>query len=85
MLLLKIKLTLIHLIDHAISSVLESESPSDDEIPPLEDCIDIEVAKPIDRVVLVTRCALSIQPKEDGDVEQREHIFHTRCLVQGKV
>ncbi|RDY02025.1 hypothetical protein CR513_14573, partial [Mucuna pruriens] len=30
-------------------------------------------------------CALSIQPKEDGDVEPREHISHTRCLDQGKV
>ncbi|RDX97102.1 hypothetical protein CR513_20177, partial [Mucuna pruriens] len=36
-------------------------------------------------VVLDTRLALSIQPKEDGDVEPREHISHTRCLVQGKV
>ncbi|RDX71554.1 hypothetical protein CR513_49084, partial [Mucuna pruriens] len=25
------------------------------------------------------------EPKEDGDVEPREHISHTRCLVQGKV
>ncbi|RDY11684.1 hypothetical protein CR513_03619, partial [Mucuna pruriens] len=48
---------------------IESESSSDDEMPPLEDCSDVEVAKPIDRVVLVTRRALSIQHKEDGDVE----------------
>ncbi|RDX93950.1 hypothetical protein CR513_23724, partial [Mucuna pruriens] len=64
---------------------VESESSSDDEMLPLEDCSDIEVVEPIDGVVLVTRHALSIQPKEDGDVEQREHIFHTRYLVQGKV
>ncbi|RDX76586.1 hypothetical protein CR513_43404, partial [Mucuna pruriens] len=52
---------------------------------PLEDCSDVEVAKPIDEVVLVTRHALSIQPKEYRDMEQREHIFYTRCLVQEKV
>ncbi|RDX58429.1 Retrovirus-related Pol polyprotein from transposon 17.6, partial [Mucuna pruriens] len=55
---------------------IESKSSSDDEIPPLEDCSDVEVVEPVDGVVL---------PKEDGDVEQREHIFHTRCPVQGKV
>ncbi|RDX78986.1 hypothetical protein CR513_40647, partial [Mucuna pruriens] len=63
----------------------ESESSSDDEMPPLEDCSDMEVVEPIDVVVLDTRRALSIQPKEDGNVEPREHISHTRCLVQGKV
>ncbi|RDX71513.1 hypothetical protein CR513_49124, partial [Mucuna pruriens] len=62
----------------------ESEGSSDDEMLPLEDCSDVEVAKPIDGVVLVTRCALSIQPKEDGDVEQRERIFHTKCHINDK-
>ncbi|RDX93163.1 hypothetical protein CR513_24616, partial [Mucuna pruriens] len=64
---------------------VESESSRDDEMPPLEDCSDMEVAKPVDGVVLDTRRALSIQPKEDGDVESCEHTSHTRCLVQGKV
>ncbi|RDX99596.1 hypothetical protein CR513_17328, partial [Mucuna pruriens] len=64
---------------------VESERSSDDEMPLLEDCSDMEVAEPIDRVVLDTRHALSIQPKEDGDVEPHEHIPNTRCLVQGKV
>ncbi|RDY08405.1 hypothetical protein CR513_07368, partial [Mucuna pruriens] len=64
---------------------VKSKSSSDDEIPPLEDCSDVKVVEPINGVVLVTRRALSIQPKEDGDVEKHEHIFHTRCLVQGKV
>ncbi|RDX76646.1 hypothetical protein CR513_43340, partial [Mucuna pruriens] len=64
---------------------VESESSSDDEMPPLENSSDVEVAEPVDGVVLDTRCALSIQPKEDGDVEPREHISHTRCLDQGKV
>ncbi|RDY04133.1 Tf2-9, partial [Mucuna pruriens] len=55
----------------------EIESLSDDEMPPLEDCNDVEVVVPVNGDILVTRCALSIQPKEDGDMEQREHNFHT--------
>ncbi|RDX60733.1 hypothetical protein CR513_61102, partial [Mucuna pruriens] len=51
---------------------VESESSSDDEMPPLEDCSDMEVAELVDGVVLDTRRALSIKPKEDGDVEQRK-------------
>ncbi|RDX63038.1 hypothetical protein CR513_58574, partial [Mucuna pruriens] len=31
-----------------------------------------------------TRHALSIHPKEDGEVEQREHIFRTRCHKNDK-
>ncbi|RDX96727.1 hypothetical protein CR513_20577, partial [Mucuna pruriens] len=64
---------------------VKSESSSDDEMPPLEDCSDMEVVEPVDGVVLDTRCVLIIQSKEDGDVEPREHISPTRCLVQGKV
>ncbi|RDX83910.1 hypothetical protein CR513_35118, partial [Mucuna pruriens] len=36
-------------------------------------------------VVLVTWCVISLQPKEDGDVEQCEHIFHTRFHINDKV
>ncbi|RDY04580.1 hypothetical protein CR513_11690, partial [Mucuna pruriens] len=54
-------------------------------MPPLEDCSDMEVAKPINGDILVTRHALSIQPKEDGDMEQHEHIFNTRCHINDKV
>ncbi|RDX97226.1 hypothetical protein CR513_20028, partial [Mucuna pruriens] len=64
---------------------IESESLSDDEMPPLEDCSDMEAAKPVNGDILVTRCALSIQPKEDGDMEQREHNFHTTCHINDKV
>ncbi|RDX92500.1 hypothetical protein CR513_25360, partial [Mucuna pruriens] len=63
---------------------IESDSSSDDEMPPLEDCSDMEVAEPVDGIVLVTKHALSIQPKEDGDVEQHEHIFHTRFHINDK-
>ncbi|RDX68430.1 hypothetical protein CR513_52583, partial [Mucuna pruriens] len=64
---------------------VKSESSSDDEMPPFENSSDVEVAEPVDGVVLDTRCALSIPPKEDDDVEPREHISHTRCLDQGKM
>ncbi|RDX94986.1 hypothetical protein CR513_22552, partial [Mucuna pruriens] len=62
-----------------------SESSSDDEMPPLEDCSDVEVAEPVNGDILVTRCALSIQPKEDSDMKQHEHNFHTRCHINDKV
>ncbi|RDY10242.1 Retrovirus-related Pol polyprotein from transposon 17.6, partial [Mucuna pruriens] len=63
---------------------IESESSSNDEMPPLENCSDVKIVEPVDGVVLVTRRALSIQLKEDGDVEQCEHIFHTRCHINDK-
>ncbi|RDX73081.1 hypothetical protein CR513_47357, partial [Mucuna pruriens] len=63
---------------------IESESSSDDEMPPLEDYSDVEVAEPINGDILVTRHALSIQPKEDGDMEQHEHNFRTRCHINDK-
>ena len=57
---------------------IESVSSSDEEMPPLEDCSDVDIIDPVNGDVLVTRRALNIQPKGDGDEEQREHIFHTR-------
>ncbi|RDX73701.1 hypothetical protein CR513_46656, partial [Mucuna pruriens] len=43
---------------------------------------------PIDHVISsvssVNECVLSIQLKKDGDIEQREHIFHTRCHINDK-
>ncbi|XP_031287923.1 uncharacterized protein LOC116146645 [Pistacia vera] len=64
---------------------VESASSSDDEMPPLEDFSDVEVEEPMCGDLLVTRRALSIQPKDEGDKEQCEHIFHTRCHVKDKV
>ena len=64
---------------------IESVSSSDDEMPPLEDCSDVDITNPGRGEMLVTRRALNIQPKEDGDEVQREHIFHTRCHVNNKV
>ncbi|RDX62977.1 hypothetical protein CR513_58639, partial [Mucuna pruriens] len=62
----------------------ESDISSDNEMSPLEDCSDVDVGKLVDRVVHITRRVLSIHPKEDDDVEQREHIFHTRCHINDK-
>ncbi|RDX68926.1 hypothetical protein CR513_52031, partial [Mucuna pruriens] len=46
----------------------ESESSSDDEMPPLEDCSDIVVAKPIDEVVLGKVCSMIIDEGSCTDV-----------------
>ncbi|RDX94013.1 hypothetical protein CR513_23655, partial [Mucuna pruriens] len=45
----------------------------------------MEVVELVNGDILVTRHALSIQPKEDGDMEQREHNFHTRCYINDKI
>jgi len=64
---------------------IESESLSDDEMSPLEDCSDVNVAEPVNGDALVTTRALNMKPKVEGDEEQREHIFHTRCHIKDKV
>ncbi|RDX96732.1 hypothetical protein CR513_20569, partial [Mucuna pruriens] len=51
----------------------------------VEDCSDVEVVGLVNGDILVTRRTLSIQPKEGGDMEQCEHIFHTRCHINDKV
>ncbi|KAJ4713042.1 Mutant gag-pol polyprotein [Melia azedarach] len=48
---------------------IKSASSSKDEMPPLEDSSDVEVEEPVHGDLLVTRRALSIQPKDDVDVE----------------
>ncbi|KAJ4715139.1 hypothetical protein OWV82_013527 [Melia azedarach] len=64
---------------------IESASSSEDEMPPLENCSNVEVEEPVHGDLLVIRRALSIQIKDDIDEEQREYIFHTRCHVKDKV
>ncbi|XP_043809768.1 uncharacterized protein LOC122723079 [Manihot esculenta] len=63
-----------------------SESDSDsDEVPPLEDCSDVDIEEyPVQGESLVILRTLNVSIKEEG-LEQRENIFHTRCLVGGKV
>ena len=65
-----------------IESSIEDDTKS---MPPLEEYSDFEVEEPVHGDLLVTRRTLSIKHKDDGDEEQREHIFHTRCHVKGKV
>ena len=54
-----------------------------DDMPPLEDASDLEYA--VGDKVLVVRRSLSIQTKEDDVEQQRENIFHIRCLINDKV
>ncbi|XP_061346005.1 uncharacterized protein LOC133291717 [Gastrolobium bilobum] len=62
---------------------VESEGESDNEyIPSLEDASDIEL--PVEGELLVARRALSVQVKEDKEL-QRENISHTRSHVKDKV
>jgi len=61
----------------------ESEA-SDEEMPPLEDTSECEYAVKGEALV-VMRTLNSQAVEEDGHVEQRENIFHTRCHVQNKV
>ena len=69
----------------ALENAEYQSEASDEEMPPLEDDSDCEYA--VQGEVLMIRRALSAQTveEEDGHVEQRENIFHTRCLVKEKV
>jgi len=58
---------------------VESES---EEMPPLVDCSDEEIANPVKGEALVIRCVLNMQIKEDDIDQQQENIFHTRCHIQ---
>ncbi|XP_048227283.1 uncharacterized protein LOC125369308, partial [Ricinus communis] len=60
----------------------ESEGDSDDDMPSLEDCSDVECAKGDNLVVQRT---LSLQNKHDVHREQRENLFHTHCLISNKL
>jgi hypothetical protein len=61
---------------------VESES---EEMTPLVDCTDEEIAYPVEGEALVIRRALNMQIKEDDVDQQWENIFHTRCHIQNKV
>ena len=60
----------------------ESEGDSDDDMPSLEDCSDVECAKGDN---LVVQRILSLQNKHDVHREQRENLFHTHCLISNKL
>jgi len=63
--------------------VSTSEETNCDEMPPLEDAGDLEYD--VGDEVLVIRRLLSVQTKEDDVEQQRENIFHTRCVINDKV
>ena len=64
---------------------IETDGESeDDEMPPLEEASDVEIAYLADGRLLVARRALSVQVKK-GDKVQRENIFHTRCHIKDRV
>jgi len=63
----------------------ESDKSESEEMPPLMDCSDEEIAYPVEGEALVIRRLLNMQIKEDNIDQQQENIFHTRCHIQNKV
>jgi len=63
----------------------ESDKSKSEEMPPLMDCTDEEIAYHVEGEALVIKSALNMQIKEDDVDQQRENIFHTRCHIQNKV
>lgn len=65
---------------------VESENEreeEDDDTPPLEDFSDVEM--PAKGELMVVRHSLSVQVKEEEHHQQRDNLFHRRCLVNGKI
>jgi hypothetical protein len=52
-------------------------------MPPLEDASDIKYV--VGDKVLGIRRSLNVQTNKDDVEQQRENIFHTRCLINNKV
>jgi hypothetical protein len=63
--------------------VSTSEESDCDDMPSFEDASDLEYA--IGDKVLVIRRSLNVQTKKDDMEQQRENIFHIRCLINNKV
>ncbi|XP_052197121.1 uncharacterized protein LOC127804307 [Diospyros lotus] len=62
-----------------------TDGESDESMPSLEDASDDGVEYAVEGEALVVRRALNSQVKEDDMEQQRENIFHTRCLIHNKV
>ncbi|KAF7832376.1 Transposon Ty3-I Gag-Pol polyprotein [Senna tora] len=62
-----------------------TDDDNDDSMPSLEDNSDLGIEYAEEGECLVVRRALNCQIKEHELNEQRENIFHTRCLVNNKV
>jgi len=65
-------------------NTVESGSEGDKSMVETEEESD-EVEYAAEGEVLVTRCVLNFQVKEDDIEQQRENIFHTCCLINNKV
>jgi hypothetical protein len=63
--------------------VSTSEEFDCDDMPPLEDASDLEYV--VGNNVLVIKRSLSVQTKKDDVEQQKENIFHTRCLINDKI
>ena len=66
-------------------SEVVTESESDDSTSSLEEDDDDGIEYAVEGECLVVRRALNCQIKENELNEQRENIFHTRCLINNKV
>ena len=65
--------------------VTDDEQETNPTQPLEEDNSDAELEYAVEGEALVTRRVLSAEVKEDNTYQQRDNIFHTRCLIQDKV
>ncbi|XP_020965381.1 uncharacterized protein LOC110266023 [Arachis ipaensis] len=70
--------------DDIVSDSDRGDDSDHNSMPSLEDCSDGDVEYAVHGESLVVRRALNLQVKEES-LEQRHNLFHTRCLVGGKV
>ena len=56
----------------------DNNESDEDEMPELECCSDGSIEEPIKGDMLVTRCALNTQMKEDCNKEQRDKVSCSR-------
>ncbi|XP_057994981.1 uncharacterized protein LOC131175280 [Hevea brasiliensis] len=62
----------------------ESERESSDEMPPLKDCSDVETPANVELLVSCKVLNSQVKDNDDGVQAQRENIFHTRAIINGK-
>ena len=66
--------------------VMNKSESDGEEMPKLIDASDDDgVEYPAKGESLVARCALSTQMSVDDMEQQKENIFHTRCIVNNKM
>ncbi|XP_020958773.1 uncharacterized protein LOC110262652 [Arachis ipaensis] len=70
--------------DDIVSDSDHGDDSNHNIMPLLEDCSDGDIEYVVHGESLVVRHTLNLQVKEDS-LEQCQNLFHTRCLVGGKV